>query len=237
MTVLTTSLDRRSEVFAANAAAMRALVEDLREKVAAIREGGAAASRSPMTSAGGSDRSSSGLPRFLRWALRWMRSINSLDALYQEAAVGAIWLIREAGSGSAIASAWGERPRASSSSFSISPGCGAGPASGRVRAIAMVRCSFSDDPRSPRPRGVRPGTRTASRPSHVPRFPLARSGRDGKVRLRMTILTTSIDRRSEVFAANAAAMRALVEDLREKVAAIREGGGEAARRRHLARGK
>ena len=89
MTVLTTSLDRRSEVFAANAAAMRALVEDLREKVAAIREGGAAASRSPMTSAGGSDRSSSGLPRFLRWALRWMRSINSLDALYQEAAVGA----------------------------------------------------------------------------------------------------------------------------------------------------
>ena len=53
----------------------------------------------------------------------------------------------------------------------------------------------------------------------------------------MTVLTTSLDRRSEMFAANAAAMRALVEDLREKVAAIREGGGEAARRRHLARGK
>jgi 3-methylcrotonyl-CoA carboxylase beta subunit len=53
----------------------------------------------------------------------------------------------------------------------------------------------------------------------------------------MTILTTSLDRRSEGFAANAAAMRGLVEDLREKVAAIREGGGEAARRRHLARGK
>src|SRR5438270_8457477 len=53
----------------------------------------------------------------------------------------------------------------------------------------------------------------------------------------MTILTTSLDRRSEVFAANSAAMRGLVEDLREKVAAIREGGGEAARRRHLARGK
>jgi 3-methylcrotonyl-CoA carboxylase beta subunit len=52
----------------------------------------------------------------------------------------------------------------------------------------------------------------------------------------MTVLTTSLDRRSEVFAANAAAMRALVADLREKVAAIREGGGEAARRRHLARG-
>jgi len=46
----------------------------------------------------------------------------------------------------------------------------------------------------------------------------------------MTVLTTSLDRRSEMFAANAAAMRALVEDLREKVAAIRKGGGEAARR-------
>src|SRR5437667_456238 len=53
----------------------------------------------------------------------------------------------------------------------------------------------------------------------------------------MTVLTTSLDRRSEGFAANAAAMRGLVEHLREKVAAVREGGGEAARRRHLARGK
>src|SRR3984893_8737098 len=53
----------------------------------------------------------------------------------------------------------------------------------------------------------------------------------------MTVLTTSLDRRSEVFAANAAAMRARGEELRGKVAAIREGGGEAARRRHLARGK
>src|SRR3984893_13084462 len=53
----------------------------------------------------------------------------------------------------------------------------------------------------------------------------------------MTVLTTSLDRRSEVFAANAAAMRGLVADLREKVAAIEEGGGAAARRRHLGRGK
>jgi 3-methylcrotonyl-CoA carboxylase beta subunit len=53
----------------------------------------------------------------------------------------------------------------------------------------------------------------------------------------MTVLTTSLDRRSEGFAANAAAMQALVADLREKVAAIRAGGGEEARRRHLARGK
>ena len=53
----------------------------------------------------------------------------------------------------------------------------------------------------------------------------------------MTVLSTSIDRRSEVFAANAAAMRALVEDLRAKVAVIEQGGTEEARRRHLDRGK
>jgi 3-methylcrotonyl-CoA carboxylase beta subunit len=53
----------------------------------------------------------------------------------------------------------------------------------------------------------------------------------------MTVLSTSIDRRSEAFAANTAAMRGLVEDLRDKVAAIETGGGEASRQRHLARGK
>jgi 3-methylcrotonyl-CoA carboxylase beta subunit len=53
----------------------------------------------------------------------------------------------------------------------------------------------------------------------------------------MTVLTTSLDSRSGAFKANAAAMRGLVADLRERVAAIREGGGDAARRRHLARGK
>jgi 3-methylcrotonyl-CoA carboxylase beta subunit len=53
----------------------------------------------------------------------------------------------------------------------------------------------------------------------------------------MAALTTSVDRRSEAFGANAAAMRAVVADMREKAAAIREGGGEEARRRHLARGK
>jgi 3-methylcrotonyl-CoA carboxylase beta subunit len=53
----------------------------------------------------------------------------------------------------------------------------------------------------------------------------------------MTVLTTLLDRRSDAFAANAAAMRAVVDDLQEKVAVIREGGGKEARRRHLARGK
>ena len=53
----------------------------------------------------------------------------------------------------------------------------------------------------------------------------------------MTAIATSLDPRSERFRANAAAMRGLVEDLRAKLAKIEEGGGEAARRRHLARGK
>jgi 3-methylcrotonyl-CoA carboxylase beta subunit len=53
----------------------------------------------------------------------------------------------------------------------------------------------------------------------------------------MTILTTSLDPRSEGFRANAAAMRGLVEDLRAKTEAISLGGDEPSRRRHLSRGK
>ncbi|MBM3558985.1 MAG: methylcrotonoyl-CoA carboxylase, partial [Alphaproteobacteria bacterium] len=53
----------------------------------------------------------------------------------------------------------------------------------------------------------------------------------------MTIITTAIDTKGETFAANDAAMRAVVADLRDKVAAIEQGGGEQARARHLARGK
>src|SRR5215469_11984650 len=53
----------------------------------------------------------------------------------------------------------------------------------------------------------------------------------------MTVLPTSVDPRSDVFKANAAAMRELVEDLRRKVAVVAEGGGPAARRRHVGRGK
>src|SRR5208282_4784923 len=53
----------------------------------------------------------------------------------------------------------------------------------------------------------------------------------------MTVLSTFLDPRADAFAANTAAMRALVGDLREKIGVIREGGGPAARRRHLDRGK
>jgi 3-methylcrotonyl-CoA carboxylase beta subunit len=51
------------------------------------------------------------------------------------------------------------------------------------------------------------------------------------------ILRSDIDPRSPDFAANAAAMRALVDDLRATVATAMQGGGETARQRHRARGK
>jgi 3-methylcrotonyl-CoA carboxylase beta subunit len=53
----------------------------------------------------------------------------------------------------------------------------------------------------------------------------------------MTVLTTSLDPRSEAFRTNDTAMRGLVADLRAKLATVEEGGGEAARKRHLGRGK
>jgi 3-methylcrotonyl-CoA carboxylase beta subunit len=53
----------------------------------------------------------------------------------------------------------------------------------------------------------------------------------------MPTLDTALDARSPGFRANAAAMAALVADLRERADQVRQGGGEAARARHLARGK
>jgi 3-methylcrotonyl-CoA carboxylase beta subunit len=53
----------------------------------------------------------------------------------------------------------------------------------------------------------------------------------------MTILRSDIDTRSVEFTANADAMRALVADLRARVAEVQQGGGEAARKRHLGRNK
>jgi 3-methylcrotonyl-CoA carboxylase beta subunit len=53
----------------------------------------------------------------------------------------------------------------------------------------------------------------------------------------MSALTSSVDVRSEEFRTNAAAMKALVADLRHKADLIRQGGSESARQKHLARGK
>ena len=53
----------------------------------------------------------------------------------------------------------------------------------------------------------------------------------------MPLIQSQLDPRSAEFRANAERMRALVADLREKVARIAQGGDEEARAKHLARGK
>jgi 3-methylcrotonyl-CoA carboxylase beta subunit len=53
----------------------------------------------------------------------------------------------------------------------------------------------------------------------------------------MTSLTTALDRRSDGFRANDAAMRAVVADLKQKTAVIALGGDAASRARHVGRGK
>jgi 3-methylcrotonyl-CoA carboxylase beta subunit len=53
----------------------------------------------------------------------------------------------------------------------------------------------------------------------------------------MPVIDTSIDTRSAEYRANADAMQALVADLRQTADRILEGGGDAARKRHLSRGK
>lgn len=53
----------------------------------------------------------------------------------------------------------------------------------------------------------------------------------------MAILASQLNPRSADFQANAAAMQALVADLNEQVALAAAGGGEAARKKHVARGK
>ena len=53
----------------------------------------------------------------------------------------------------------------------------------------------------------------------------------------MSTLKTQLNPRGTEFQANAAAMQAVVADLHEKVEKIALGGPEAARQKHLARGK
>ena len=53
----------------------------------------------------------------------------------------------------------------------------------------------------------------------------------------MTVLESSVSTRSPEFKENQAAMAALVAELRDKVDAVKQGGGEAARDKHLKRGK
>ncbi len=53
----------------------------------------------------------------------------------------------------------------------------------------------------------------------------------------MSVLETQLKPRSADFGHNAAAMQALVQDLRARIEQVAQGGGEAARAKHTARGK
>ena len=53
----------------------------------------------------------------------------------------------------------------------------------------------------------------------------------------MPVLQTQLNTRSADFQANAAAMRVLVDDLNARITRAQDGGGEAARAKHTARGK
>ena len=53
----------------------------------------------------------------------------------------------------------------------------------------------------------------------------------------MPVIQSKLNARSADFQANAKAMRALVDDLTAQVAKVGQGGGEAARKKHLDRGK
>jgi 3-methylcrotonyl-CoA carboxylase beta subunit len=53
----------------------------------------------------------------------------------------------------------------------------------------------------------------------------------------MSVIKSAIDTSSDDFRDNAAAGKALVDDLHDKIAEIRKGGGERARTKHLKRGK
>jgi 3-methylcrotonyl-CoA carboxylase beta subunit len=53
----------------------------------------------------------------------------------------------------------------------------------------------------------------------------------------VSVIKSAINTRSEDFKANRAHMESLMADMRDKLAAIKQGGGEKAREKHLARGK
>ena len=61
--------------------------------------------------------------------------------------------------------------------------------------------------------------------------------RSGQFDPDMTILSSQVDTRSDIFKRNAQAMRGLVDDLRRRTELVRLGGGEEPRKRHVARGK
>src|SRR3954469_3921905 len=123
----------------------------------------------------------------------------------------------------------GHRSRGNSLVRSISS------ARGAMRSRAKRRtCSRTASSSSPRPKSKSQRSKTLI-VLHPRRLPL-------NVGLYycptiMPVLETKVDRKSAEYAANAAALRALAVELRARQAKVALGGGEAARAKHLARGK
>ncbi|RME73727.1 MAG: hypothetical protein D6776_06510, partial [Planctomycetota bacterium] len=97
-------------------------------------------------------------------------------------------------------------------------------------------------PRAPRRRRARaPRTaRPLSRPDatgRIPAHPRRQAARGTEEPPVSDVIRSQIDPRSERFADNAAHHRQLAAELRERLAAVRTGGGERAQKRHTARGK
>src|SRR5688572_2809062 len=92
---------------------------------------------------------------------------------------------------------------------------------------ALRACSSSASASSTASRSVTTGAGACS-----PTTPSPTRGSEA-----MPAIKSQLDPRSPEFRANAARMRGLVEDLKQKAAAVSLGGDEAARKKHTARGK
>src|SRR5690348_12025033 len=125
---------------------------------------------------------------------------------------------------------WSRAARCSISTACSSIGRSRGSQAGRrgVRAPAPMPCAGCD---------VRPA---ACSSSSRPGSPWRRATDTAIAQARdkpMPAIETKLSTRDPTFVRNRDAMTALVADLRERIAAIEQGGGEAARKRHVARGK
>src|SRR6266481_8137215 len=116
--------------------------------------------------------------------------------------------------------------------FAVPPSCG-GP--GIVGNVSRSTASFTDWTMDCCA-GSAPASTTGAAGCSATKNHCKRS-RDGQEEAQMQALKTQINPQSSEFRANADTMRALVDDLRTKVTDVAQGGGEAARARHTARGK
>src|SRR6266513_2039741 len=110
-----------------------------------------------------------------------------------------------------------------------------------ARASPIRRSRTAPGPRwtrrSPAARSARPTSSSTASPSGAPTGWIRSTNGLPPAAGEMPVIKSKLNPRSEEFQANARAMAALVADLRAKVERAAQGGDEAARAKHLARGK